>query len=541
MYGLAALILPLVANSGIANATTTISIDSCQELQKIGNDSDYPLDGDYVLGGNISCAVDTASGGALYNGGDGFEPIGYNNDDFAGTFNGQGFTITGLNINRGSSQNIGLFSTASNAIFENFRLTNGSIEGDGQVGAVVGVENDSTFINIYSNLTVTGDDDIGGIIGSNEPGSDTAYITRVRSAGSITGESYAIGGIVGDTDGDLVIDQSYFTGSVTNIDTLNSSAYVGGIVGDSDGSLIISNTFSTGSVTAAHADSVGGLVGWSDHVEITDVFATGAVTGRINVGGLMGYTDDGTLANSYAAGAVANGSEVGGLIGTNANVVVTASFFNTTTTGQSDGTGAGGDPSDEITSLNSTQMRTSTPFTDVSWSFTDIWTQTAGSNNGFPYFRWTAENQQSNPVTSKNAQLTVPFGCYIEDMSVDAESANTKTDSDYNYPVGLMNFTIECGGTGFTTTITQYFYGVSENQSLVARKYNPSTQTYTNIPNAVVSFVTISGQSAAKVVYSIKDGGSLDSDGSANGVIVDPSGLALSTIPGLPNTGLGAN
>ena len=63
-------------------------ISSVEELEKIGNDADYPLDGGYFLTGNID-----ASSTETWNEGLGFEPIGREGNPFTGYFNGQGHAI----------------------------------------------------------------------------------------------------------------------------------------------------------------------------------------------------------------------------------------------------------------------------------------------------------------------------------------------------------------------------------------------------------------------------------------------------------------
>lgn len=52
-------------------ASQPIEIDSIEELQLIGNDPGYPLDGDYVLTQDIDASVTQT-----WNGGEGFAPIG---------------------------------------------------------------------------------------------------------------------------------------------------------------------------------------------------------------------------------------------------------------------------------------------------------------------------------------------------------------------------------------------------------------------------------------------------------------------------------
>lgn len=56
------------------------------------------------------------------------------------------------------------------------------------------------------------------------------------------------------------------------------------------------------------------------------------------------------------------------------------------------------------------------------------------------------------------------------------------------------------------------------------------------IANATITTETIYGQQAVLVTYEIEDGGPLDVDGTVNGVIVDPAGLAQAVL-GVPNTG----
>ena len=73
-----------------------IPISSISELQKIGYDPAYPLDGEYYL----TCDID-ASDTKNWNGGKGFKPIGYydENEDpfpFEGKFDGKGNTINNL-------------------------------------------------------------------------------------------------------------------------------------------------------------------------------------------------------------------------------------------------------------------------------------------------------------------------------------------------------------------------------------------------------------------------------------------------------------
>jgi len=167
----------------------------------------------------------------------------------------------------------------------------------------------------------------------------------------------------------------------------------------------------------------------------------------------------------------------------------------------------------------------------------------AGQNNGntqdtIYYSKLNFVNQQSGVMPDGQALVaTTPAGTNIASLTT---SASTSSDAGYSYPLGLASFT-------FTTSTIQNQVSLTFQTSLtpgqvVARKYNPTSRTYSTIPGAVVAQTTLNGQPALNVTYTIADGGALDEDGSINGTVVDPVGLAqttAATIPQAPNTGFG--
>ncbi|HSW66767.1 MAG TPA: choice-of-anchor U domain-containing protein [Bacillota bacterium] len=141
-----------------------------------------------------------------------------------------------------------------------------------------------------------------------------------------------------------------------------------------------------------------------------------------------------------------------------------------------------------------------------------------------------------NPVSG--AYTVVQSSCSTSSgVSAAAAPASFK-DAAFAYPQGLLSFTLNCGANGATATVTQYYFGLAAKSSLVLRKYNAVSHVYQTVSGAVITTATVGGQSAAKVTYQITDGSSLDQDGAANGVIVDPVGIAAPSV-GVPNTGLG--
>ena len=125
---------------------------------------------------------------------------------------------------------------------------------------------------------------------------------------------------------------------------------IGGLVGVNWGD--ITSSYATGAVDGYPA---GGLTGYNGDT-IVSSYATGPVTGT-TVGGLVGRNgrDSGKIYASYATGSVSGGLEVGGLVGTNVGLIqssyatggelaggghsyyTTASYWDSTTSGISEG------------------------------------------------------------------------------------------------------------------------------------------------------------------------------------------------------------
>jgi hypothetical protein len=225
-----------------------IGISTIEELQKIGNDPDYPLDGYYVLLNDID-----ASATATWNDGAGFAPIGSWESPFTGTLDGQGFGVTGLHINRPAEQYVGL----------------------------VGL-NSGTVTNCYATGMVTGDYAVGGLVGLN-----SGTVANCYATGAVTGTIGGTGGLMGYNGG--TVTNCYATGTVTG------DYAVGGLVGSNGDT--VTNCYATGAVTGA--GDIGGLVGVNGGGTVTNCYATGAVTGVGFTGGLVGHNASGTVTASY--------------------------------------------------------------------------------------------------------------------------------------------------------------------------------------------------------------------------------------------------
>jgi hypothetical protein len=101
-------------------------------------------------------------------------------------------------------------------------------------------------------------------------------------------------------------------------------------------------------------------------------------------------------------------------------------------------------------------------------------------------------------------------------------SASAATSPDY-FPFGLINFKLRLNQPGDQAVITVYF---SEPAPAGGRwlKYDPIEATWTDY----TSQTEISADLQSITLY-LEDGGDGDADGTVNGIIVDPSGLAVSS------------
>ena len=148
-----------------------------------------------------------------------------------------------------------------------------------------------------------------------------------------------------------------------------------------------------------------------------------------------------------------------------------------------------------------------------------------------PYLARPTSLQADKPVA-----IQVGSECDITSSSITDEATQPVRDAGYAYPSGLASFSGTCNEPGFSTTVSLYLYGV-EPDSLVLKKYNPTTQSYSTISDARLTKTTIEGEVVTVATYTLTDGGPLDQDGQVIGAFTDPIGAAKQSIAA-PNTGL---
>jgi hypothetical protein len=277
---------------------------------------------------------------------------------FRGVFDGNGHTISNFQYSSTGKDEIGLFSfvVGETAEIKNLGLVEPDVNAEtGRwVGSLVGYLGDGSITNCWAEGGfVSGHFDTGGLAGV-----AGGTVTSCHSSVNVIGTGNRTGGLIGDSRGS--ISNSYAVGDV------QGTAFVGGLIGNStDGT--VSGCFATGSVGGT-SERVGGLVG-NNNSTLVDCYATGAVSGEYAYnGGLVGVNEgEATILNCYSTGAVPGLPYAGGLVGDNRDGIITASFWDTETSGRLS--------SDGGTAKTTVQMQRQSTFASAGWDFaTPIWT-----------------------------------------------------------------------------------------------------------------------------------------------------------------------
>lgn len=267
---------------------------------------------------------------------------------FTGEYDGDSHLISGLSITTGSNW-IGLFGYAGNgAIIRNLRVA-GTINVSApstNVGGVVGLADQGTTItNVHSSVTVTADNIVGGLVGFLAE----SVIRRSSATGAVTANKGSVGGLVG-----------YARSSYNSL------------------SPEISDSYATGAVTGGTGyEGVAGLVGRPEvgispyTLTIARSYATGAVTGGTGSRTeCFGYGYGPPMCSTYFG-------TTGGIMALQSpgtpvnNLTVANSFWDTQTTGRATtadnkGTGA-----------TTAQLQSYSTFSAAGWNIANGWSASA--------------------------------------------------------------------------------------------------------------------------------------------------------------------
>ena len=224
---------------------------------------------------------------------DGTENNYTSNCDFGGQYDGGGYTISGINVNKPSSDYVGLFHKlianpgSIEGTIKNVVLDNSTFIGRTPVGGIVGhLLNHCTVSNCrVKNTVISGIEDVGGIVGYQN--SDTNVSNCSVESSEISGGSI-VGGIAG-----------------FNYGTVSGCVYDADVSYNNSGS----------------GDRFGGIVGWNN-ATVKDCLYTGStIGGRTNMGAIIGLIGgyNPIYSNNYYTnielGGIQGTDKVGGCLG----------------------------------------------------------------------------------------------------------------------------------------------------------------------------------------------------------------------------------
>ena len=229
---------------------------------------------------------------------------------YKGIFDGNGYSISGLYVNRDEAtadvnsrfkSSIGLFGY-HDGVTKNLGILDSYMRGNYCIGGICGYNDGGTIQNCYSAATVCGDSYIGGICGCSRSNS---IIENCYNAGYIYGATRSIGGICGNNYS--TIENCY------NVGNVNGKFYVGGIVGESSGlgdTIWIKDCYNRGNVIG-DTEKIGGIGGYIGSSLVENCYSQATVSGNTNVGGICGNSNKVDFQNAYYDSNLYTGDAIG--------------------------------------------------------------------------------------------------------------------------------------------------------------------------------------------------------------------------------------
>ncbi|MFM8862720.1 MAG: GLUG motif-containing protein [Acidimicrobiia bacterium] len=288
-----------------------------------------------------------------------WNPVGTETTPFTGSIDGAGFSISNLLVDYPTARIVGLFGliyAPGDVVVDNLHLVDVDVRGEGQVGAIAGING--------------------------------AIITRSSASGTVTGGEVVnmnglVGGLVGE-NGHRIGDVRFpglISYSLSRVDVVGiGGRFVGGLVGYNRQNSAIIDSYARGTVTATTSDET-----------FSPVTATAGFAGYNGINSTIdrGYT---------TAPTTSNGTELGGFLGRNDTASspageVRTSFWDTQTTGQATSAGGTGETTASMTTIGT--------FESASWAIvagwapfvatSSVWGICPAVNDGYPYLLWEYE------------------------------------------------------------------------------------------------------------------------------------------------------
>jgi hypothetical protein len=419
---------------------------------------------------------------------EGWEPL----NAFAGNFDGNNHFITGLWINRSSTNNVGLFGTVTgDAEITQLGVATAvgkTVKGNENVGIIVGkIDGNFTFLNCVALGDAEASKSVGALLGRNE---GNITVANSYAAGSITATGDAAGGLIGTSNAasgeiNISIQNSYASNTITG--TGGAGGLLGTVSGTNKTNLTIENSYAINpeiATTTTVSGSYGRIYGYLKN-------NSGTLTVNYN------YAYEGTLLN----GAIVNTGTTTNRNGANksASQLLTQATYEASAWNFSKTWTMGNDnyPLPVLKKLPASAQPTEYPehFPPV-YTSTGAWTETANwSTHTLPVASdkvvIDADVSLSSDVTvaglSVNAGKSFIFAAGgqlngLSDASVAGSVKVVKTfDTGKWYPIGfpfaIESISIKQGENGYTGVI----YGLDNDEEVSVKPTNQDNATTENI------------------------------------------------------------
>lgn len=287
---------------------------------------------------------------------------------FSATVEGNNHIISNLWVNMPEEEMAGLFGHTQSASFSNIHIDTANVIGDDNTGALVANLYDNGSITNCSaiNVNVTGKYTTGGLVGGFLTNST---ITKSHAIGNVTG-TLQVGGLAGTGFDASAVIECYSEGTVTA--DLLSGGLVGSYPFGFSGTSTIDNSYSRSNVVA-NEERAGGLIGGGDNFLI--------------------------IKNAYSTGTVSAPDYAGGSIGLFGQIVVENLYFDTESSGMTEGVGGiqGPPVTPDVTALTTAEMKSAETVDLLNAGSPEApWAIDPSVNEGYPVLNFVLGVQNNN-------------------------------------------------------------------------------------------------------------------------------------------------
>ena len=342
MKKLVATILALVMALGVTTISWASEVKNVAQTTKGNTTTQYSSLTDALNaakdGGTVELLGDVTLTGT-------WTAVGTETEPFKGTFDGKGYTITGLAIPTSDNEYMGFIGMLDGGKVKNVKFASVFVTGKNDVGTAVGRIINGGIVSGVQVLggTVSGAKRVGGVVGSIIADGSALNCTN---AATVTGSVYNVGGIVGAAYYTKTGKQMHITDCKNNGAVTSSGMGAGGIVG-----LSAANVSGNTNTAEVKGTEVGGIVGeQKSYGSVTNNTNSGAVTytngaNTYGAGGIIGWlryhgtseasayevSDIISVTGNKNSGSVTGGNDAGGIVGTVYNSAVIMNNKNTAT------------------------------------------------------------------------------------------------------------------------------------------------------------------------------------------------------------------